>query len=38
MLEPGDSFRFPSQVPHMFDNPTEEAARVIWVTARPASG
>lgn len=37
ILEAGDSFRFPSQVPHMFDNPGEEAVRVIWVTARPAA-
>lgn len=32
VLEPGDSFRFPSTVPHMFDNPTQQVARVIWVT------
>ena len=32
VLEAGDSFRFPSIVPHMFDNPTQQAARVIWVT------
>ena len=32
LLEAGDSFRFPSTVPHMFDNPTQQAARVIWVT------
>ena len=32
LLEAGDSFRFPSIVPHMFDNPTQQAARVIWVT------
>lgn len=32
VLEAGDSFRFPSVVPHMFDNPTQQAARVIWVT------
>ncbi|WP_369721639.1 helix-turn-helix domain-containing protein [Bradyrhizobium sp. LLZ17] len=32
LLEAGDSFRFPSTVPHMFDNPTQHAARVIWVT------
>ncbi|WFU83246.1 cupin domain-containing protein [Bradyrhizobium sp. CIAT3101] len=32
VLEAGDSFRFPSIVPHMFDNPTQHAARVIWVT------
>jgi transcriptional regulator with XRE-family HTH domain len=32
LLEAGDSFRFPSIVPHMFDNPTQQVARVIWVT------
>ena len=32
ILEAGDSFRFPSLVPHMFDNPTQQVARVIWVT------
>ena len=32
VLEAGDSFRFPSIVPHMFDNPTQQTARVIWVT------
>jgi transcriptional regulator with XRE-family HTH domain len=32
ILEAGDSFRFPSIVPHMFDNPTQKVARVIWVT------
>ena len=36
VLEPGDSFRFPSSVPHMFDNPGEEVARIIWVTTRGA--
>jgi transcriptional regulator with XRE-family HTH domain len=34
VLEPGDTFRFPSSVPHMFDNPGEEVARVIWITTR----
>lgn len=49
ILEPGDTFRFPSQVPHMFDNPSNEPVRVIWVTSstsgqgptgpvRPATG
>ncbi len=36
MLAPGDTFRFPSSVPHMFDNPGEEVARVIWITTRAA--
>lgn len=31
-LDAGDSFRFPSTVPHMFDNPTQTIARIIWVT------
>ena len=34
VLEPGDTFRFPCPVPHMFDNPGEEVARVIWITTR----
>ncbi|WP_207538297.1 helix-turn-helix domain-containing protein [Sabulicella rubraurantiaca] len=34
LLDPGDTFRFPSSVPHMFDNPGEEVARVIWITTR----
>lgn len=38
ILDPGDSFRFPSQIPHMFDNPADEPARIIWVTARPGAG
>jgi len=33
ILEAGDSFRFPSTVPHMFDNPAQQVARVIWVTS-----
>jgi transcriptional regulator with XRE-family HTH domain len=32
VLEAGDSFRFPSTVPHMFDNPTQQVVRIIWVT------
>lgn len=32
VLDAGDSFRFPSTVPHMFDNPSQSVARVIWVT------
>jgi transcriptional regulator with XRE-family HTH domain len=31
-LDAGDSVCFPSTVPHMFDNPEQEVARVIWVT------
>lgn len=42
-LDAGDSFRFPSIVPHMFDNPTQVVARIIWVTtlgaaAKPDAG
>jgi transcriptional regulator with XRE-family HTH domain len=37
VLEAGDSFRFPSTVPHMFDNPTQQVARVIWVTTLHAT-
>src|SRR3979409_755419 len=32
LLEAGDSFRFPSIVPHMFDKPTQQGGRAIWVT------
>ena len=43
LLDAGDSFRFPSELPHMFDNPTQQATRVIWVTTlrrkqTPAAG
>ncbi|MBI0434822.1 cupin domain-containing protein [Roseomonas sp. KE0001] len=34
LLEAGDTFRFPSAVPHMFDNPGEVPARVVWITLR----
>lgn len=37
-LDAGDSFRFPSIVPHMFDNPTQAVARIIWVTTLGAAG
>ena len=36
-LDAGDSFRFPSTVPHMFDNPTQTIARIIWVTTLGAT-
>ena len=36
-LDAGDSFRFPSTVPHMFDNPTQAVARIIWVTTLGAT-
>lgn len=32
MLNEGDSVCFPSTLPHMFDNPEQAVARVIWVT------
>lgn len=34
ILEAGDSFRFPSTVPHMFDNPAAESCRVLWICIR----
>jgi len=33
LLDAGDSFRFPSTVPHMFDNPTASPTRIVWITA-----
>lgn len=32
LLEAGDSFRFPSTVPHLFDNPTDAQTRIVWIT------
>ncbi|OZI60873.1 helix-turn-helix domain-containing protein [Bordetella genomosp. 11] len=37
VLNPGDAFRFPSIVPHMFRNPSEDAARIIWINASAAT-
>jgi transcriptional regulator with XRE-family HTH domain len=37
VLNPGDAFRFPSVVPHMFRNPSESAARIIWINASAAT-
>lgn len=37
VLNPGDAFRFPSIVPHMFRNPAEEPARIIWINASAAT-
>lgn len=37
LLEEGDTFRFPSTVPHMFDNPTEAPTRIVWITV-PITG
>lgn len=31
LLTAGDSFRFPAQLPHRFDNPGYEAVRVYWI-------
>ncbi len=36
LLEEGDSFRFPSTVPHMFDNPTDAPTRIVWITVPKA--
>lgn len=33
LLNEGDSFRFPSEIAHRFDNPGPDSARVIWVVA-----
>jgi transcriptional regulator with XRE-family HTH domain len=30
-LDEGDSFQFPSSVPHSLSNPHEEPARVVWI-------
>ena len=32
LLEEGDTFRFSSTVPHMFDNPTDAPTRIIWIS------
>lgn len=34
-LQEGDSFRFPSLLPHRFDNPGRTSARVLWVITPP---
>lgn len=31
VLQPGDSFSFPSNVPHGYRNATEQVVRVLWV-------
>jgi len=33
VLGAGDAFRFPSLVPHMFMNPADAPARIIWINA-----
>jgi len=35
ILRPGDSFQFPSTVPHRFDNPASEPTRVLWINTPP---
>ena len=34
-LGPGDSFAFPSTLPHMYRNPGSEVTRVIWINTPP---
>jgi quercetin dioxygenase-like cupin family protein len=36
ILEEGDSFQFPSAIPHRFDNPGRHLARVLWINSPPA--
>ena len=31
MVEEGDSFRFPSDLPHRFDNPGRREAHMVWI-------
>lgn len=35
LLQPGDSFHFPSNVPHSYRNPGEVVTRVLWVNTPP---
>jgi transcriptional regulator with XRE-family HTH domain len=35
ILGEGDSFQFPSLLPHRFDNPGREPSRVIWMVTPP---
>ncbi|WP_241665498.1 cupin domain-containing protein [Teichococcus oryzae] len=37
LLEEGDTFRFPSAVPHMFDNPGGAPTRIVWITVPMAA-
>lgn len=34
-LKPGDSFFFPSRLPHGYRNPTDKETRVLWVNTPP---
>ncbi len=35
LLEPGDSFHFPSELPHSYRNPGRTTTRVIWINTPP---
>lgn len=35
MLNPGDSFFFPSVIPHAYRNPGKSIARVVWINTPP---
>jgi len=35
VLNPGDSFFFPSSVPHAYRNPGKSIARVVWINTPP---
>ena len=35
LLNPGDSFFFPSAVPHAYRNPGKSIARVVWINTPP---
>ena len=34
-LKPGDSFFFPSSIPHAYRNPGKSIARVVWINTPP---
>ena len=36
VLKEGDSFQFPSSLPHRFDNPGRHLARVLWINSPPS--
>jgi mannose-6-phosphate isomerase-like protein (cupin superfamily) len=36
LLEAGDSFGFPSSLPHRYRNPGTEEAEVIWAITPPS--
>jgi len=35
LLQPGDSFYFPSTVPHSYRNPGKLVTRVLWINTPP---